>query len=287
MGLVQAIWYGIVQGFTEWLPISSTAHLRLVAAFSGWDDPGAAFTAAIQLGTLAAVFVFFWRDLARIAKGWTAGWLDKSRRSSAEFKMGNGMVVGSAPIMVLGYLLKDSIETDWRSLNVIASALIVMGIVLAIAERMGRKERGLEDATTRDGLWIGLWQAVALIPGASRSGCTISGALFAGFDRQSAARYSFLLSSPSVLAAGVYSLYRHRESFSGAILQPVLVANAVSFVVGLASIAVLLRVLAKSGPWIFVAYRIALGATLLFLVQSGRVDAHAGALPEQPTVKGR
>lgn len=270
---VQAIVLGVVQGLTEWLPISSTAHLRIVPEFLGWNDPGAAFTAAIQIGTMLAVLVYFAADILRVLKGFLKGLADKGARSRVEYDMGWGIVIGTLPIIVLGLLFKDQIETSLRSLYVVASALIIMGVVFLIADQVGSKRRTFEQVKFRDGLWVGLWQAIALIPGASRSGSTISGALFAGLDRPTAARFSFLLSIPSILAAGIWSLVSHREDLFGGDMAPMLIANGVSFVVGLFSIALLMKVLEKFGAMIFVVYRVVLGTVLVVLLANGRLQA--------------
>jgi undecaprenyl-diphosphatase len=270
--LGQAAWLGLIQGLTEWLPISSTAHLRIVPAFLGWDDPGAAFTAAIQLGTLCAVLVYFYRDIVKIIRTWGQGLAQAPKRVEPEYRIGWGVVVGTIPIVILGLLFKDKIENEFRSLYVIAGALIGMGVLLLIADLVGAKRRRFEQTTFGDGLWVGLWQALALVPGASRSGCTITGALFAGLDRQTAARFSFVLSVPSVLGAGLLNIYSHRAELLGVDLAPMLLANAVSFVAGYASIAVLMSVIQRFGVLVFVAYRIGLGAFLLTALMNGRIE---------------
>lgn len=267
--LGQAIVLGIVQGLTEWLPISSTAHLRIVPELAGWPDPGAAFTASIQLGTLLAVLIYFGRDLARTAAGWARGWTRPELRKTEEYRLGWGIALGTIPIVALGLLLKSRIESEWRSLYVVAFALIGMGAILLLAERAVRTSRGLGNVRAMDGLWVGLWQALALVPGASRSGSTISGALLAGFDRTSAARLSFLLSVPSVLAAGVFSLWEHRAQLLGELLVPMLVANVFSFVAGYSTIAFLMGYLQRRGVLLFVAYRFVLGIAILAAIQGG------------------
>jgi undecaprenyl-diphosphatase len=201
---LQAIVLGIVQGLTEFLPISSSAHLRIVPAFAGWEDPGAAFTAVVQLGTIAAVLIFFRRDLLAIARALLAGLRDAAARKTIEFRLGVFIALGTIPISVIGVALKDSIEGEFRTLELIGAALIVAGLVLALSERIGRRERALEQITTRDAAVIGLAQAAALVPGVSRSGATISAGLFLGLDRVAAARYSFLLSVPAIVLSGLY-----------------------------------------------------------------------------------
>lgn len=207
---------GLVQGLTEFLPISSSAHLRLTAAFAGWHDPGAAFTAISQIGTEAAVLIYFRKDIARILSAWFRSLTDKQMRGDHDAQMGWLVIVGSIPIGVLGITLKDQIEGPFRDLRLIATTLIVMGVVLGIADRLaardevGGKHRAVKERKTlkdlgiRDGLIFGFCQAMALIPGVSRSGATISGGLLMGYTRESAARYSFLLAIPAVLASGAY-----------------------------------------------------------------------------------
>lgn len=273
MDVVQAIVYGIVQGITEWLPISSTAHLRIVPALMGWQDPGAGFTAVIQLGTVLAVLIYFWKDLGKALKAWFLS-LRGIGKDTLEAKMGWAVFVGTIPIVVLGFLLKDFIKSDQtRSLYVIAATLIGMGVLMLIAEKVGKRTREIGSVEPKDGVVVGLFQCLSLIPGMSRSGSTITGALFAGFDASTAARFSFLLSFPSILAAGLYELYEERSYLQGERLAPTLVATVVSFVVGYASIAFLIRYLQRRGIGVFVGYRIALGLLLLFLVQTGRIQA--------------
>ena len=220
MGLIHAIILGIIQGLTEYLPVSSTAHLRIVPALLGWQDPGSAFTAVIQVGTLVAVLIYFAKDLGAAISAWARSITDREVRKTPEAKLGWAVFVGTLPIIVIALKFKAPIEHGLRSLQVIATSFIVMGIVLLIAERVGRRVRKLEEARPIDGLWVGLWQCIALIPGASRSGSTISGSLFLGFDRATAARFSFLLSVPSVLAAAVFELYTDRHELLGALGRP-------------------------------------------------------------------
>lgn len=287
MGILEAIVYGIVQGLTEFLPISSTAHIRIIPSLLGWQDPGAAFTAVIQVGTLLAVLIYFWKDLVDVLKGWVKSF--GGDRSTPEAKIGWGIVIGTLPIVIFGFLFKDQIKSDAvRSLYVVASMLILMGLVLALAEFLGSMRphgspegtvptrRKFKDLTVKDGIWVGLWQAIALIPGASRSGSTISGALFAGLDRPTAARFSFLLSIPSVLAAALLELYQERRELLGAGLTPTLIATVVSFVIGYASIAYLMKLLQTRSTMGFIVYRVALGVILLVLLQTGRIQPMAG-----------
>jgi undecaprenyl-diphosphatase len=272
---MQAIVMGLVQGLTEFLPVSSTAHLRLLPALAGWDDPGAAFTAAIQLGTLLAVLVYFRNELLHAFRGWW-GHVTGKKKKSPEARMGWAILLGTVPIVVFGILLKSRIENEWRSLTIVASSLILVGLVLLAAEMLSRRVREERDVQPLDGLWVGLWQALALIPGMSRSGSSIAGALFLGFDRPAAARFSFLLSVPSVFGAGIYSIYKHRQEMLGDLLTPVIVANVVSFVVGYASIAFLIKLLQRHGTFVFIVYRVLLGVLILALLAGHVVSPFAG-----------
>jgi undecaprenyl-diphosphatase len=276
VGLIEAIVYGLLQGLTEFLPISSTAHIRIAPALLGWQDPGAAFTAVIQLGTVLAVLIYFAKDLGNALMCWARS-LAGQNRESVDAKMGWAIFFGTIPIVVLGILGQSAIKGSLRSLWVVAASLILMGILMAVAEKTAKKTRGIDTVRPTDGWVVGLWQAIALIPGMSRSGSSITGALFSGFDRPTAARFSFLLSVPSVVAAGLKELYDERHNLlTGSMLTPTIVATAVSFVVGYASIAFLMKFLQKHGILPFVAYRIALGLILIALLASGTLDPMAG-----------
>ena len=270
MDAVQAIVLGVVQGLTEFLPISSTAHLRIVPAFMGWEDPGAAFTAVTQLGTMAAVLLYFRADLWRIARAWTASLRRPELRSGLDARMGWYILLGTIPIAVFGVLFADQIESGARNLYLIGATLIVLGLVLALAERAGNRERSIEDITRRDGILIGLAQASALVPGVSRSGATLSAGLFLGFDRASAARYSFLLSVPAVVLSGLFEL-RDIGGEGAAGAGATIIATLAAFVVGYASIAFLLRWLVRHSTAVFVVYRVALGAIVLVLTGAGAI----------------
>jgi undecaprenyl-diphosphatase len=264
---------GIVQGLTEFLPISSTAHLRIVPAFLGWDDPGAAFTAVTQLGTMAAVVLYFWEDLLRIARAWLRSLRDPSVRSDLDARLGWYIALGTVPIAIFGLAFKDQIETGARNLYLIGSTLIVLGLVLLAADKVGRHDRGIETLNARDGALIGLAQATALVPGVSRSGATISAGLFAGLKRPDAARYSFLLSVPAVVLSGLFellSILRGKEHYHGS-LGGLFVATLLAFIVGYASIAFLLRYLQGHSTAIFVAYRVGLGVLVLALTAAGAI----------------
>jgi undecaprenyl-diphosphatase len=271
MSSLQAIVLGIVQGLTEFLPISSTAHLRIVPAFAGWEDPGSAFTAVVQLGTMAAVLLYFRRDLWRIGRAWLIGLRDPVQRRTLESRLGWYIVLGTIPIAILGFAFRHQIKTGARDLYVIGVALIVLGFVLLLAERAARRTRTVQDMTTRDGVVIGAAQALALVPGVSRSGATISAGLFMGLDRPAAARYSFLLSVPAVVLSGLFELKDVGEGRAPGAGATVL-ATLLAFVVGYASIAFLLRFLARNSTIPFVVYRVGMGALVIALVAAGAIS---------------
>ena len=273
MDLFQAIVLGIVQGLTEFLPISSSGHLRIVPAFAGWEDPGAAFTAVIQLGTMAAVVLYFRQDLVHIARTWTASLRDRSKRGELDARLGWYLIIGTVPIVVFGVAFSHQIETGARDLYLIGTTLIALGLLLLVAEKVSRRERDLSDITRRDAIVIGFAQAAALIPGVSRSGATITAGLFLGMDRVAAARFSFLLSIPAVVLSGLYEL---RDvvggSAEGAVgVAPTAVATLLSFVSGYLAIAFLLKFLTTHTTAVFVAYRVVLGAAVLVLVAAGTI----------------
>jgi undecaprenyl-diphosphatase len=270
MSALQAIVLGLVQGLTEFLPISSSGHLRIVPAFFGWDDPGAAFTAVIQLGTMAAVLLYFRAELWRIARAWLRSLRDPAVRGDLDARMGWYILLGTIPIGVLGLAFKDPIETKFRNLELIGTTLIVFGLVMLAAEAVSRRDRPLREIHARDGWIIGFAQAIALVPGVSRSGATISAGLLRNFDRAAAARYSFLLSVPAVVLSGVFEL-RHAGEGSLPVGATAL-ATLLAFVTGYASIAFLLRYLARHSIAVFVGYRVALGALVIALAASGAID---------------
>jgi undecaprenyl-diphosphatase len=267
----QAIVLGIVQGLTEFLPISSTAHLRIVPAFAGWDDPGAAFTAVVQLGTMAAVLLYFRHDLWRIVKTWFLSLRHPELRGELDARMGWYIGLGTVPIAIFGFLFRDQIESGGRNLYLIGSALIVLGLVLLYADRTATRNRDLTSFSSRDAVVTGLAQACALVPGVSRSGATITGGLFLGFDRESAARYSFLLSIPAVVLSGLFEARKIGES-GGAGAVPTILATLLAFVVGYASIAWLLRYLVRHSMTVFVIYRVILGTLVIVLTAAGAIS---------------
>jgi undecaprenyl-diphosphatase len=268
---LEAIVLGIVQGLTEFLPISSTAHLRIVPAFVGWKDPGAAFTAVVQLGTMAAVLIYFRHDLWRIARVWFASLRRPELRGELDARMGWYIGLGTIPIAIFGLLFKDQIETGARDLYLIGAMLIVAGLVLFAVDINSRRDRDLTTLGSRDATIIGVAQAAALIPGVSRSGATMSAGLFLGLDRESAARYSFLLSVPAVVLSGLFELRKIGDP-GGAAAVPTVVATILAFIVGYASIAFLLRWLTHHNLSIFVAYRVLLGALVIGLTAAGAIS---------------
>ncbi len=270
MTSLEACVLGIVQGVTEFLPISSTAHLRIVPALLGWGDAGAAFTAVLQLGSLVAVLGYFLPDLLRMLRATGVALTDRSRPPEPPARQLGYLIVGTIPVGVAGILLKHQIEGSLRSLWVIASALIVVAVALAWVERTARRTRDFDDIGLRDAVMVGCAQALALVPGVSRSGITLLAAMVLGFRREASARFSFLLSVPAVAAAGIFELPKvlHAHDISGGALAIGLIAAAVS---GYASIAWLLRFLRVRSTMPFVVYRIALGVLLLVLLSTGRL----------------
>ncbi|MBI3686190.1 MAG: undecaprenyl-diphosphate phosphatase [Actinobacteria bacterium] len=272
MNLVQAAVLGVVQGLTEFLPISSTAHLRIVPAILGWPDPGAAFTAVIQLGTMLAILVYFWREISRITVAWTRGLVNREVRSSLEARMGWYVIFATIPIGLIGLAFSDQIETGARNLWLIGAALIALALVMLLADRTGTRARGEKDLTLRDGLLVGLAQAAALVPGVSRSGSTITAGLFLGLQREAAARFSFLLSIPAVVLSGLFELRKIGDS-GGPGLAATAVATLLAFGSGIASIRWLLHYLARHSTAVFAGYRVIVGLFILSLLGSGLLAA--------------
>jgi undecaprenyl-diphosphatase len=270
MGFFEAIILGLVQGLTEFLPVSSSAHLRILGEFlPNAGDPGATFTAITQLGTETAVILYFWRDIVRIAKAWAGSLVGRVARRNEDARMGWLIIIGSLPIIILGLLFQKEIETTLRSLWIVAGTLIGFGLLLGLADIVGRKTRNLSQITVGRGIIFGLAQALALIPGVSRSGGTITAGLFMGFSRTAAARYSFLLAIPAVFGSGLYQL---AKSFNEpTVFGPLetLTATVVAFFVGLAIIAFLMNWLGKHSFLPFVIYRIVLGIVLVVLLSVG------------------
>ncbi|KAA8889639.1 undecaprenyl-diphosphate phosphatase [Nocardia colli] len=307
MTWIQALVLGLVQGLTEFLPISSSAHLRIVSGVFFGDDAGASFTAVTQLGTEAAVLVYFAKDIWRILQAWfstvlsklssrnrvpiteqvttrlpvvTMGqadrYFDEERQRELDYRVGWYVIIATIPIGVLGFLLKDVIRTAARNLWLISFMLIAFALVIAAAEYYGRKLRPLEQLTTRDGLVMGFAQCLALIPGVSRSGATSSAGLFLGLTREASVRFSFLLAIPAVTASGLFSIpdaFKPAGEGLNASGAQLIVATLLAFVVGYASVAWLLKFVAKHSLDWFVGYRIVLGLTVMGLLATGVVSA--------------
>lgn len=270
MTWLQVIALSVVQGLTEFLPVSSSGHLRIVSELFWGRDAGASFTAVIQLGTELAVLVFFAKDIWRILTAWVAGVLDKSKRGF-DYRMGWMVIAGTIPVGLAGVLLKDLIRENFRNLWITATVLILFSFVFILAERKGRKTRGFEELTMKDAILMGLWQCLALIPGVSRSGGTISGGLFLNLDREVATRFSFLLAIPAVLASGLFSLpdaFDPQAGQSASGLQ-LLVGSGIGFVLGYISIAWLLKFVSHHSFAWFAAYRIPLGIIVMILLATG------------------
>ncbi len=276
MTWVEAIVLGIVQGLTEFLPISSSAHLRIASALFFHHDAGASFTAVTQLGTEAAVLIYFAKDIWRLTRTWFAGLVDAEVRRTVDYRLAWYVIIGTLPIGILGYLLKDAIREPARNLWLVSTNLIVFALVLAAAEYWGRQKRAVGDMTLRDGVIMGFAQAMALVPGVSRSGGTITAGLAIGLNREAATRYSFLLAIPAVVASGIFSLgdvFHPSGAGVAAGGAQIAVATVIAFFLGYASIAWLLRYVARHSVYVFVAYRILLGGFVLALLTAGVISA--------------
>ena len=272
---MEAVLLGLLQGLTEFLPVSSSAHLRILGAFMpAGGDPGAAFTAITQLGTEAAVLIYFRKDIARIGRA-VFGQLLGRRANRADARLGWLVVAGTIPIVVAGLAFKPLIETSLRNLYVTAAMLIVFGLMLGLADRLGAGKRPLALLTPKHGMLLGIAQALALVPGVSRSGGTISAALALGYTREAAARYSFLLAIPAVLASGLYQLHASWGDFGTIGADGTALATLVAFVTGFGVIAVFLRLIAVCSFQPFVTYRLVLGTVLLGLLLAGVLPAEA------------
>ncbi|MGH3836490.1 MAG: undecaprenyl-diphosphate phosphatase [Pseudonocardiaceae bacterium] len=276
MSWLQALVLGLVQGITEFLPISSSGHLRIVSEIFFGDDAGAAFTAVTQLGTEAAVLIYFARDIGHLTATWFRGLRSAQVRATPDYRIAWLVIIGTIPIGVLGFVFEHQIQTSGRNLWIIGSTLIVFGLVLGAAERYGRQRRPLEQLTVTSGVALGFAQAMALVPGVSRSGGTISAGLFLGLTRPAAVRYSFLLAIPAVIAAGLFQI-PDVFAVGGPGLQPsvaqMVVATLIAFVVGYAAIAWLLRYVERHSVYLFVWYRLALGIVVLALLATGMISA--------------
>lgn len=273
IGWFEAVLLGILQGLTEFLPISSSAHIRIAGELAGWGDPGAAFTAVIQIGTEAAVILYFWREIWSIISHWTRSLFEPDLRGHPDARKGWFIIVGTLPIGVIGYTFQDTIETALRSLIYVSIALIGFALILGWADRRAKTEKTLDHMTWRDALLMGCAQAMALIPGVSRSGGTITAGLLLGYTREAAAKYSFLLAIPAVLASAGLELFDigngHTPEWG-----PTIIATLVSFVVGFAVVAFLMRWLRTHSFAPFVVYRVLLGTFILILLVTGVVSAY-------------
>ncbi len=278
MNWFEAAFLGLIQGLTEFLPISSSAHLFIVGKFlpSG-SDPGAAFTAVSQLGTETAVVVFFWRDIVRIVRAWVGSLGGRVPRNDPDARMGWLVIIGSVPIVVLGLLFQTAIESSLRNLWIVATTLVVFGMILAVADALAKQQRQLEDITVRHGIIYGFAQALALIPGVSRSGGTITAGLLMGYTREAAARYSFLLAIPAVFGSGFYELFKvfvkHEGTQSPFGIGESVLATVIAFGVGYVIIGWFLRYISTNSYRIFVWYRIALGLLVYLLLGFGVISA--------------
>ena len=276
--MLEAIFLGIIQGLTEFLPISSSAHIRILGEFlPSAQDPGATFTAIMQIGTEIAVLIFFRNDIVRIVRAAINYPLRRktSAESDYESKLAIMIVIGSLPIFIAGFLAQDYIRNNFRSLWLIASTLIVFGLILGIADHRGRKDRNLEDLTVRHGLAYGVAQSLALIPGVSRSGATIAMGRLLGYRREAALRYSFLLAIPAVLGSGAYELLQAIQEPTSTVfsLGETFVATVIAFITGYAVIAWLMKFVQAKSFMPFVIYRITLGTIVLVLLATGAISA--------------
>ena len=272
--MLEAIILGLVQGLTEFLPISSSAHLRILGEFlPNAQDPGAAFTAITQIGTETAVVVFFWRDIVRIVSHWFGSLFGRVSRHDPDARMGWLIIVGTIPIVVLGILFQDQIETVFRSLWIVATMLVVFGIILGLADWAGAKRRKLDQLTVPHGIVFGFAQSLALVPGVSRSGGTITMGLFLGYERAAAARYAFLLAIPAVFGSGFYQLFKSWGE--PAVYGPIETAAAtlVAFVVAILVIAFFMQWISRHSFLPFVIYRLLLGGTIFALLLTGTIQA--------------
>jgi undecaprenyl-diphosphatase len=273
LDFLQAVVLGLIQGLTEFLPISSSAHLRIFPELFGWGDPGAAFTAVIQIGTELAVLIYFRHDIWRIGSAWVRSLFQPEYRGHIDARMGWYVIVGSLPIVLLGVVLKDVIERDLRNLWIIAAMLVLLGLVLGIADRVSSGERDLKHVGMKHAVLLGLAQAAALVPGVSRSGATISMGLFLGLTREAATRFAFLLAIPAVIGAGLFELKDVPSGQNDYGWGATVVATLVSFVVGYAAIAWLLRYVSTRSYLPFVVYRVGLGLLTLGLLWAGVLAA--------------
>ena len=268
--MLEALFLGLVQGLTEFIPVSSSAHLRIVGEFlPNASDPGAAFTAITQIGTELAVLLYFRKDILRIIRAWI------TRDGSPEARLGTLIIIGSLPIAILGYLGQDYITNHFRSLWVVATSLIIFGLILGYADHIGKREKSLDSLNVKDGLAYGIAQSLALIPGVSRSGATIALGRFLGYKREAALRYSFLLAIPAVFGSGFYELKVAISDSTVSVysMPEILAATVVAFIVGYSVIAWLMKFIATKNFTPFVSYRVVLGSALLVALATGAISA--------------
>jgi undecaprenyl-diphosphatase len=271
MTITHAIILGLVQGLTEFIPISSTAHLLIVPSVLGWGDPGAAVSAVIQFGTLLAAIIYFFNDIVRLVGGFFRGLMTRRPLADVDSREAWLVVIGTIPIVILGLLFKKHIESTFRGLWIVTTMVIFVAILMQIAEAYAKRRqlRGFDDMTVKDAVAIGLGQCLALIPGSSRSGSTIMPAIFRGIDRPTAARYSFLLSIPAVGGAGFLELFKERHALGALGWTPIAVAIVVAFISGYASIWFLIRYLRTHTTHVFIYYRYVLGAAMIAMLMTG------------------
>lgn len=272
MSWFEAVVLGIVQGLTEFLPISSSAHVLIVSQLFGWGDPGAAFTAVTQIGTEMAVVIYFRVEIWRILRAWTRSLTNPEARHDPDARLGWLVILGTLPIAVLGLVFRDQIETVARNLWLTATMLIVFGIILGLADALGARTKDEHELTVRDGVIYGFAQALALIPGVSRSGASISAGLALGYTREAATRYAFLLAVPAVMASGLFEARKIGEEGSVA-WGPTIIATVIAFAVGFTVISWLMRWLTTRTYLPFVLYRVALGGLILLLLSFGVLTA--------------
>lgn len=274
--MFEAILLGIIQGLTEFLPISSSAHLRIASELMGIGDAGAAFTAITQLGTETAVIVFFWRDIVRIIGRWFRSLTGAVKRTDPDALLGWWIILGTVPIVIFGLLFEEAIDNTLRSLWFVAFALIIFGLLLGVADRVGKQSYELKQMTWKHALIYGFAQAMALIPGVSRSGGTITAGRLMGYTREQAARYSFLLAIPAVFGSGGYKLVKSIGDPSSTSMSLTLIATVVAFVVALVVIGVFMKYISKGSFMPFVVYRVALGVVIIVLLSTGVLEAGGG-----------
>lgn len=266
MGLLEAIIIGIIQGVTEFIPVSSSGHVLLAERALGTDEMGAGFTAVIQIGTLIALLIYFREGLANAFLGWSRSLTNAEARKTVEARTGWAIFFGTIPIILIGLALERHIDTTFRTPEITAYTLLAVSGIMLLAERLGKKSKESKDMTILAGIIIGFFQALAVIPGASRSGSTIAGGMFLGFSRTAAAEFSFLMSVPSVALSGVYKLVKERDVLLNEGLMATVVATIFALISGYIAIAFLMNFLKKHGLYVFIIYRVILALAILFIL---------------------